>query len=263
MVMATQLKMLSTLAVAGALVLSGGPAMAGESHKHRHRPVPYTCSGGEIPSGSYARITVTGECQVAPGAVIRVEGNVYVAEGAVFDAQSAPSTITVEGNVTGARGSVVGLGCQPPSATGNSAHECALDPAGQSTITIRGNVTATRAVLVALNGITVTKNVTLVGGGGPNYWSVKNNTIGRNLEVRGQTVAWLGVMFNEVGRNVTLLNITVNDEHPDAPGVYVVSNTVGRNLSCWGLVPGVSGGFVPGAVNVVGRHALGQCAALV
>lgn len=70
-------------------------------------------------------------------------------------------------------------------------------------------------------------------------------------------------MFNEVGGNVTLVNITVNDEHPDAPGVYVVSNTVGRNLSCWGLVPGVSGGFVPGAVNIVGRHALGKCASLV
>ena len=263
MVKTTRLKVLSTLAVAGALVLSGGPAMAGESHKHKHRPAPYTCTGGEIPSGNYARITVTGECQVAPGAVIRVEGSVSVAKGAVFDAQSAPSTITVRGNVNGARGSVVGLGCQPPSATGNSAHECALDPAGQSTITIHGNITATKALLVALNGITVKGNVTLIGGGGPNYWSVKNNTIGRNLTVGGQTVAWMGVMFNKVGRNVTLVNITVNDEHPDAPGVYVVTNTVGRNLSCWGLVPGVSSGFVPGAVNYVGRHALGQCAALV
>ncbi len=263
MVMAARLKVFSTLAVAGALVLSGGPAMAGESHKHRHRPVPYTCSGGEIPSGTYARIKVTGDCQVAADAVIRVKGNVYVAQGAVFDAQSAPSRITVEGNVTGARGSVVGLGCQPPSATGNSAHECALDPTGQSTIAVRGNLTATKAALVALNGITVNGNVTLIGGGGPNYWSVKNNTIRGNLTVGGQSAFWIGVMFNRVGRNITLVDITVNDEHPDAPGVYVVSNTVGRNLACWGLVPGVSGGFDPDAVNVVGRHALGQCAALV
>ncbi len=237
--------------------------MAGESHRHGHWPMAYTCSGGEIPSGNYSRVTVTGECQVAAGAVIRVVGNVYVADGAVLDAQSAPSTISVGGNVTGARGSTVGLGCQPPSATGNSAHECALDPAGQSTITIHGNVTATKAVLVALNGITVKGNVTLIGGGGPNYWSVKNNKVGHNITVGGQTVAWMGVMFNEVGGNVTLVHITVNDEHPGAPGVYVVSNTVRRNLSCWGLAPGVSGGFVPGAVNVVGGHALGQCASLV
>ena len=66
-----------------------------------------------------------------------------------------------------------------------------------------------------------------------------------------------------MGRNATLTDITVVDEHPGAPGVYVVRNTVAWNLNCWDLVPGVSGGFVPGSVNVVGRHATGQCAALV
>ncbi len=269
MVKATQLRVLSSLAVTGALVLSGGPAMAHGSHgqsrddDHRHWSKAYTCTGGEIPSGTYSRMTVTGACQVAAGATIHVLGNVNVARGAVLDAQSAPSTISVKGNVTSARGSTLGLGCQPPSATGNSAHECALDPTGQSTITIRGNITATKAVLVALNGITVKGNVTLKGGGGANYWSVKNNRIGGNLTVTGQTVDWIGVMFNTIGGNATLTHITVHDEHPGAPGVYVVSNTIRRNLSCWRLVPGVSGGFVPGAVNVVGRHALGQCAELV
>ncbi len=259
-------RMVGTVAVAGALALSGGPALAGESHEHHshhHHWRSTTCSGGEIPSGTYSRITVTGECQVAAGAVVRVEGDVRVAAGAVLDAQSAPSTITVEGDVTGAEGSTVGLGCQPPEATGNSAHECALDPAGASTITVRGDVTVTRGALVAINGVTVRGNVTLVGGGGPGYWSIKNNRIGRNLTVVGQTVEWLGVLFNDIGRNATLLRITVTDAHPGAPGVYVVSNTVGRNLSCWRLTPGVSGGFVPGAVNVVGGHATGQCAALV
>lgn len=261
MVMATRTRVLGTVAVAGALALSGGPAVAGQSHEHR--PMAYTCTGGEIPSGYYARILVTGACEVAADAVIHVRGNVYVAPGAALDAQKAPSTITVGGNVTGAWGSTVGLGCQPPSATGNSAHPCELAPEGQSTITIRGNVTARHAVLVALNGIKVKGNVTLTGGGGPNYWSIKNNQIRGNLKVSGQTVAWIGVMFNQIGKNATLTNITVNDEHPGAPGVYVVSNRIGRNLSCWGLVPGVSGGFVPGAVNVVGRHASGQCASLV
>ena len=58
-------------------------------------------------------------------------------------------------------------------------------------------------------------------------------------------------------------NPLITDEHPGAPGVYIVRNTIGRNLHCSGLTPGVSGGFVPGSVNVVGRHATGQCAALV
>ncbi len=181
----------------------------------------------------------------------------------VLDAQSAPSTITVGRNVTGASGSLVGLGCQPPSYTGNSAHECTVEPEGHSTITVKGNITATGAAAVLLNGMTVKGNVTLTGGGSTIPWSIKNTTIKGNLTLSGQTTDWLGVLFNHVGRNVTLTNIAVTDVHPDAPGVYIVRNTVGRNLICKGLTPGVSGGFVPGSVNVVGRHALGQCASLV
>jgi len=195
--------------------------------------------------------------------VIRVVGNVNVAAGASLDAQSAPSTITVGRNVSGAQGSTIGLGCQPRSYTGNSAHECSVEPTGHSVITVKGNISARDAATVLLNGMTVKGNVTLFGGGGPIPWSIKNNTIGGNLTVSGQTTDWLGVLFNRVGRNVTLIKINVTDTDPGAPGVYIVQNTIGSNLTCFKLTPGVSGGFVPGAVNVVGRHATGQCAALV
>ena len=141
-------RVLGTLAVAGALALSGSPAMAAG-------PAALTCTGGEIPSGSYASITVTGMCSVAADAVITVTGNVNVAADAMLDAQSAPSTITVGRNVTGAPGSLVGLGCQPPAATGNSAHECVADPDGISTITVHGNISTTDANTVLLNGVTV------------------------------------------------------------------------------------------------------------
>src|SRR5687767_11135996 len=93
-------RVLGTLVAAGALALSAGPAMAAE-------PPAYTCTGGEVPSGTYASITVTGMCSVAPDAVISVVGNLNVGAGAMFDAQSAPSTITVGRNVTGAAGSLV------------------------------------------------------------------------------------------------------------------------------------------------------------
>jgi hypothetical protein len=256
---ARRLRALGTLVVAGALVLAGGPAFAAGP---RQAPA-YTCAGGDIPSGSYASISVEGQCSVPAGAVITVTGNIDVAPGAMLDAQSAPSTITVGHNVTGGAGSLVGLGCQPPSYTGNSAHECAAEPEGHSTITVHGNVTVTDGLVAMLNGITVGGNVTLTGGGGPIPWSIKNNTIGGNLSVSGQTTEWLGVLFNTVGRNATLTDITVVDEHPGAPGVYVVRNHIGWNLTCTNLVPGVSGGFVPGSVNVVGHKALGQCASLV
>jgi hypothetical protein len=232
-----------------------------------------TCAGGVIGSGNYASITVTGPCSVAKDAVINVVGNVNVAAGASLDAQDLPSTITVGRNVTAASGSLLGLGCQPPSATGNSAHECRddPDPEAQTTIAVHGNVTATDAGAVLLNGITVDGNVTLSGGGGARIpgddedipWSVKNNTIGRNLTVNGQTTDWLGVLFNKVAGNVTLTNITLTEDHPGASQkVYVVRNEVGRNLICMGITNGVSGGFFPG-VNVVGRNEIGQCAGLV
>jgi hypothetical protein len=261
---AKRLVALATGVVAGALVLSGGPAMAAASSVDA--PTAYTCTGGEIPSGNYASITVTGFCSVPADAVIHVVGNVNVEAGAMLDAQSAPSTITVDRNVTAAAGSFLGLGCQPPSFTGNSGHPCygeTDEPDIHTSITVNGNVTATDARTVMLNGNTVKGNVTLTGGGGQIPWSIKNNKIERNLTVSGQTAEWLGVLFNWVGGNATLTDITVVDEHPGAPGVYVVRNTIGRNLICMGLAPGVSGGFVPGSVNVVGRNAIGQCASLV
>ena len=252
---------LGALAVTGALALSAGPAMAiAPSAK---MPTAYTCTGGAIPSGNYASITVTGACDVPAAATISVVGNVNIAAGAVLDAQSAPSTITIGRNVIGAPGSLVGLGCQPPSYTGNSAHPCTVDPEGHSTITVGGNITVTDAVAVLLNGITVQGNVTLTGGGSEIPWSIKNNTVSGNLTVTGQETEWLGVLFNKIDKNVTLTNIALSDPHPGAPGVYIVRNTIGRNLTCTGLTPGVSGGFVPGSVNVVGRNANGQCAALI
>ncbi|MDR6861624.1 hypothetical protein [Phycicoccus sp. 3266] len=80
-------------------------------------------------------------------------------------------------HVTAAEGSLVGLGCQPPSYTGNSAHECMVEPEGHSTITVQGNVAATDALAFLLNGATV--NGTFTGGGSEIPWSIKNNTTAR------------------------------------------------------------------------------------
>ena len=251
------LRVLAVSVGAAALVVSGtvGASAQGTS------PTAYTCTGGDIPSGNYASVTVTGACAVAAEAVISVAGNVYVAAGATLDAQSAPSTITVGRNVIALRGSLLGLGCQPD--TDHAGHPCTVEPDGHSTITVNGNVTGLKALAVLLNGVTVKGNVTFVGGGSQIPWSIKNNTIDGNLTVTGQTTEWLGVLFNRIGRNATLIKIAVHDVDPGAPGVYIVQNKIGFNLTCFGLTPGVSGGFVPGAVNVVGRHAIGQCASLV
>jgi hypothetical protein len=267
---------LGTFVAVGALVLLGVPATTAAAGPQWHHHHSYTCTGGQItgddpstatftsiPSGTYSNITVKGICNVQAGAVIKVLGSINVRSGAWLDAQSEPSTITVGHNVRAARGAFVGLGCQPdyPDKTG---HPCSPDNAdGSSSITINGNVTAFGAGVFLLNGVTVQGNVTFLGGGNEVIpWSIKNNTIGGNLTVAWQTTQWLGVNFNTVGKNVILFDITVNDPGDPTPTMYIVRNTIGRNLFCAGLAPLVSGGFIPGEVNTVGGKALGQCADL-
>jgi len=231
----------------------------------------YICTGGDlasgtftsIPSGDYASITVKGVCNIVPGAVINVTGNINVAPGAVLDAQSATSTITVGHNVIAGAGSLLGLGCQPTNTIGRFAGvPCLDDPNGQTVITVNGNIAAGNADTVLIRKVTVNGNVTLAGGGGEIPWSIKGNTISGNLTISNVAADWLGVQFNTIGNNATLINITALD--PGDPGrtVAVVENTVGNNLNCQGLEPGVSPGFIPGEVNHVGHKALGQCAAI-
>ncbi len=277
---AMRLGVLGTLVVAGALALSGGPAMAAVSWVS---PAAYTCTGGDfathtftsIPSGTYASITVKGACAPAPDAVITVIGNINVAPGAALDAQSAPSTITVKGNVTAARGALLGLGCLPNPPGHMTGHPCMIEPNGSSDITVKGNVTAWDANTVLLNGIRVKGHVTLIGSEGTATaaerataipWAIKDNTIGGNLIAAHMTPLWIGLLDNKVGGNVILFNIHITDGLPPnndpTPTIQVASNAIGRNLICYGLAPAVAGGFIPGQVNVVGGKALGQCAKL-
>lgn len=244
------------VAIATALVFGAGVASAGGYHGGGHHS--YTCTGGSIPSGTYRSITVAGPCQVDTGAVIDVSGSIVVRRGAVFDAQSSPSTITVGRDVVGSKGSLVGLGCQPPSLTGNSAHPCETDPDGHSTIRVRGSILIQGAIGVFLNGIEVGRNVSVLGGGSEIPWSIKNNTIHGNLTVVGQTSEWIGILFNRVDRNVILAGITLTGID-DSTGtgtnpLFVVRNTVGRNIACGWIDPGVFG-----YGNVIAGHALGQC----
>jgi hypothetical protein len=276
---AWKLGVVGTLAVAGALALSGGPAMAAMSWSS---PAAYTCTGGDfathhftsIPSGIYASITVKGACAVAPNAVITVLGNINVAPGAALDAQSAPSTITVRHNVTAGPGSLLGLGCLPNPPGHTTGHPCMIEPNGRSDITVKGNVTAWDANTILLNGITVKRNVKLIGSEGTATaaerknaipWSIKDNTIGGDLIAGNMTPLWLGLIHNHVCGNVFLFHVHITDGLPPnndpKPTIFVASNTIGRNLVCYGLKPAVSGGF-PGEVNVVGGKALGQCANL-
>lgn len=254
-----RLKVLAIFAVAGALMFSGAPAFAGGGGGSGGGS--YTCTGGDIPSGTYKNVTVSGPCTVAAGAVITISGNVTVNKGAMLDAQSAPATITIGQNVAALPGAFLGLGCQPPAYTGNSAHPCTVNPDGHSTISVGGNITTAGTATVMLNGITIARNVTLIGGGSNIPWSIKNNKIGGNVTVIGVSASWFGLLFNVIGKNVTLSHIALNDLDPGAPGVYIVRNQIGQHLICSKLtVLGVPG--VTGYGNTISGKALGQCAAI-
>ena len=254
-----RMKIGAILTLAGALIFSGAPAFAGGwGGGGSGAGGSYTCTGGEIPSGTYKNVTVSGPCTVGNGAVLTITGNVTVGKGAMLDAQSAPATITIAKNVTALPGAFLGLGCQPPALTGNSAHPCTVNPDGHSNISVNGNVTTAGTTTVLLNGITIARNVTLIGGGGDIPWSIKNNKIGGNVTVAGVSATWFGVLFNTIGKNVTLTHIELADHDPGAPGVYIVRNQIGQHLICSKLtVLGVPG--VTGYGNTIGGKALGQC----
>jgi hypothetical protein len=222
---------------------------------------PSTSTFTTIPSGNYSSITVTGVCQPEHGGTINVSGNINVAPGAVFDAQSWSSTITVGHNITAGAGSLLGLGCQPSNTIGRFAGVPCNDDPAQTVITVNGNITSTNAALVLLRKATVNGNVSL-DGGGVGDWSIKGNTIGKNLTISDVSADWLGVQFNHIAGNATLTNITANDPGDPGRAVAVVENTVGNNLNCSGLAPAVSPGFIPGETNHVGHKATGQCAAI-
>jgi hypothetical protein len=248
-------------AVAAALAAVSAVAVGSAAHAASGA---YTCSGGDIPSGSYTSITVTGPCTVAPNAVINVSGNINVAPGALLDGSESPATIAVGHNITIGAGALVILGCQPENAIGFSAGvPCTTDPTGHTTITVGGNVTATNAALMTLRGMRIGGNVTATGGGdGENPWAIKGDTIGGNVTVRNITPEFFLIGWSTIGGTVTLQSIHETDTDPD-PFVGVIQNTVGRNLNCTDLLPRAGGGFVAGAVNHVGGKATGQCAALV
>jgi hypothetical protein len=223
-----------------------------------------TCDGGQISSGTYSRITVTGQCVVAEGATVVVQKNVVVAPNAMFDAQTH-STVTIYGNVLAGPGSLVGIGCTP-------AHPCDGDES-ESTSThdfIGGNVILDHVFDAALNGDHIAGNVVSTGGGAgldfPDFipFSIKDDTIDGNVIVTGLETTWFGIIRSTIGGNVVVKNVHLSD--PD--GNEIVANTIGKNLICWGdspapqlgdAVEGAPPGYGP---NVVGRNAIGQCAGL-
>lgn len=244
-------------ALVGAAVLATtGFAAAAQASSGR----PATCTGGDIASGTYSQLTVTGQCTVPEGAHVTILKNLLIAPGASFDAQGAPSTVHIGGNVLAGPGSLFGLGCTP-------AHGCE-EGETFSDASVGGNIILDHVFDAAMNGIEVGGNVESTGGGGgfvfPDGFipfSVKDDTIHGNLVVQGLKTTWFGVIRSTIDGNVVLRDI----QNDDPDGNEVVHDTIGKNLICLNNSPAPQlGDAVEGAPpgyseSTVGGRVIGQC----
>ena len=126
----------------------------------------YTCTGGNVPPGTYASITVTGICYTPVGTIV-VRGNLTVAPGALLDAVTpgdppsspvVPATVLIGGSVFVGKGAVLLLGC--------SLNISCSSPPGISFDRIGGNLTAIGAQGVVVHSASIGGSATLLGGGG-------------------------------------------------------------------------------------------------
>jgi hypothetical protein len=249
----------------------------------------YTCTGGNVPPGSYRSILITGVCYMRAGTVV-VHGNLAVAPGALLDAGANPgdppsspvvtATVRVAGNVFVGNGAVLVLGCSP-----NLLDICAR---GLTFDSIGGNLTAIGALAVVVHGTSIGGNVSQVGGGGgaaggaasggcfntakypipapwsedaalatmvPQYTDFEDNSIGGNFTVIGVQTCWMGALRVLVRGSLTWAGNVTSD--PD--GNEVDNNLMGGNLTCLNNDPAIQFGDSGAAPNLVGGFGIGEC----
>lgn len=248
---------------------------------------PYTCTGGTIPPGTYASISVTGVCY-APAGTIVDRGMLSVQPKALLDAVSpgdppsrpvVPATVLVGGNVYVGPGAVLLFGCSPNISCSN--------PPGISFDRIGGNLIATGAQAVVVHSASIAGSASVISGGGgaaaktcssqtpgsptvkdlepwsedpnldytPVYTDFEDTSIGGSLTVTGLTSCWLGSLRDQVGGSMTYVGNTMGD--PDA--LEIDNNLVSRNMSCASNSPAVQFGDSGAAPNLVGGLGSGEC----
>jgi hypothetical protein len=227
-------------------------------------PGSATCSAGSIGSGTYNGLTVTGTCGFVPGATIRINGNLVVADGASLnDHAVATATVNVSGNVMVGKGAVLGLGTYNPAVR----HDSSVD----------GNVIANQPLSLYISFLTIHGNLISNGGGGGvtgefRNFPTKDNTVDGNLIIQGWTGGWIGVIRDHVGGNIIFNNNTsvINGlVAPPVPGEVdtdsseIMTNVVAGNLICHGNTPNAQVNPDDGGQpNIVGGNKIGECAGL-
>jgi hypothetical protein len=252
----------------------------------------YTCTGGNIPPGTYRSMLVTGVCYMPAGTIV-IRKDLTIAPGALLDAVTpgdppkhpvVPATVLIGRNVFVGKGAVLVLGCSPNISCSS--------PPGTSFDRVGGNLTALGSLAVVIHAAAIGGNVTVLGGGGgaaggansgacfntakfpipapwskdaalsnpktgsPQYTDFEDSSVGGNLTVAGVQTCWLGSIANQVGGSLFAARNVTSD--PD--GMEIVNNLMGGNIACLNNDPAVQFGDSNLAPNVVGGWASGQCA---
>jgi Protein of unknown function (DUF3224) len=246
----------------------------------------YTCTGGNVPPGTYRSMHITGVCFMPAGTIL-IRGDLTIARRALLDAVSpgdppgqpvVPATVLIGGNVVVGKGAVLALGCSPNISCSN--------PPGISFDRIGGNLTALGALAVVIHSAAIGGNVTVLGGGGgaaggansgacfavpapapwsqdaalsagptPQYTDVEESFIGGNLTVAGVQTCWIGSLRNQVRGSL----LYAKDVTSDPDGMEINNNLLGGNMICLHNNPAVQYGDAGSAPNLVAGSGFGEC----
>ena len=228
--------------------------------------------------GTYSGFVVTGECTIAYGANVQINGDLWVAPGASLDDHGAElwmaAQIHVTGNIHVGKGAVLGLGWNAPEGT--------LGPD-----TVGGSIIAHKPLALQIGSVTIGGNLISRGGGVASTsaedfrnFPVKDSVIHGNLVIQGWTGGWFGVIRNTIDGNAVIANnrswsnpetgpgtdedsTEVQGSDLSAFGGPVIPQTIGGNLICHGNLPAAQVNPIDGgANNVVSGQKIGECAGL-
>ena len=235
----------------------------------------YTCTGGEIPAGSYASIKVTGPCSLASTGSFFVFGNIEAKTGGLLYGGTTDNFLWVRGNINVGSGGGLFLGCDiltscvpfAPTPTGPRLTAPATSDPIILWAFIGGSVNGMGAAAVVVLGAQITKNFDIDGGGlgagycttapvtvsgtgpfGP-FFALGFSTVGGNAEVDHVNTCGVVFFLNLVNGNLS------DNDNTTSLGNVVVENSIGNNLSCKRNVPPPDLYWE----NFVGGHSSGQC----
>lgn len=268
---------LAAIAACGLLAVSTGTASAA--------PHRYVCTGGNIASGIYGSVLVTGDCYV-PSGTVDIVGGLTIAPGALLDAVTPtngmtgtadPGTVNVDGGIVVGPGAVLGLGCGPSVCN---------PPVPSTDDQVNGGITAIGALSVIVHSTTINGSVSILGGGGgpavegppesgecfglpapapwsadvaltgtPPYSDLEGNTINGGVSVVGLQSCWFGALRNTIRGSVLVADNSMGD--PDAN--EFVNNTIYGSIGCFNDTTPIQYGDSGATPNLVGGFALGEC----